>query len=115
MACRIERNTQGEIIRANTKYGQESILYNQLNSVLGDPEIAYAAYLKAAKQGTKMGLQNEPEFNGEVVQEVINDVNNNYATWDAVSKELRFTEANRDLADSLQHFMEKAVKNLLDL
>ena len=108
MACRIERNKQGEIIRANTKYGVESTLYNQLNSVLGDPEVAYAAYLKSSSQARKMGLKNEPEFDGGIVQEVLNDVNDNYVAWDAIAKELRFTEANRDLSDSLQHFFEKA-------
>ena len=108
MACRLERNNEGEIIQANTKYGQESELYNQLNSVLGDPEIAYAAYLSASNKGANMGLRNEPEFGGRVVQDIVQEVNNNYATWDAVSKELRFTESNRDLSDSLQHFFNKA-------
>ena len=108
MACRIERNSQGEIVRANTKYGQESDLYNDLNSVLGDPEIAYAAYLTVANKGASMGLRNEPEFQGQVAQDVVQEVNRNYATWDAIAKELRFTETNRDLSDSLQHFFDKA-------
>tara|TARA_B100001059_G_scaffold72361_1_gene69533 strand:+ start:52602 stop:57530 length:4929 start_codon:yes stop_codon:yes gene_type:complete len=108
MACRVERNNEGQITRANTKYGQESDLYNKLNSVLDDPDIAYAAYLTAANKGASMGLRNEPEFEGGVVQDVVEEVERNYVAWDAIAKELRFTETNRDLADSLQHFFDKA-------
>ena len=108
MACRIERNSQGEIIRANTKYGAESVLYNKLNAVMGDSEIAYATYLQIASVGTKMGLREEPSFEGEIAQDVLKEVDENYLSWDAVAKELRFNEANRDLSDSVQNFFEKA-------
>ena len=110
MSCRIERNSQGNISSVKTRYGQESVLYSQINSLINgkqNEDIAYAAYLKATNDAANIGIMQEPALTNNIVQNVLMDVENNFDKWHNISKELKFAEANETLGNNLFYFLDK--------
>lgn len=110
MSCRIERNNEGKIETVKTRYGQESPLFKEMNSLINDgmnEDLAYAAYLKATNDAANIGILQEPALVNNIVQKVLMDVNNNFDKWNNISKELKFAEANQQLQNDLFYFLDK--------
>tara|TARA_Y100000593_G_C4318066_1_gene342047 strand:+ start:344 stop:5311 length:4968 start_codon:yes stop_codon:yes gene_type:complete len=111
MGCRIDRNEKGNITSVKNRFGQESELFNQINSLIENgnhEDIAYAAYLKATGDAKNIGILQEPALVNNIVQNVLEDVSEDFTKWDNIAKNLKFKEANNELASSLFYFLDRA-------
>ena len=109
MACRIERNTQGQVEAVFTQNGPESQLFKQIQMNLGyDPESALVAYL-AVEDYLQANNINEENItlSSPIVQRIIQPFKNDPQGLEDQTKNLKEDMMKSKVGDSLNYLLEK--------
>jgi len=109
MACRIDRNAQGQVETVYTSQGPESQLFKQIQTDLGyDPEAALVAYLAVEDY---LEVNNIPEDSvgliSPIVQRIIAPFKNNPQVLESETQTLKEDMLKSKVGDSLQYLFEK--------
>ena len=109
MACRIDRNAQGQVETVYTEQGPESLLFKQLQMDMGyDPEVALVAYLAVEDYLKKNGINEATVgLNSPVVQRIIAPFKENLHILEQDTQTLKENMLKSKVGDSLSYLFEK--------
>ena len=114
MACRVERNAQGQVETVYRRDGVESKLFKQIEMNLGhDPESALVAYVAVEQQLRSNNISEDTvTLASPIVKKIVTPFKNDPQGFENETKNLKEAMMKSKVGDSLNYLLEKLGVNV---
>lgn len=123
MACKINRNSHGDVQTVYQENGEYSELFDQINTSIGlDSEVALVAYLDIIRKARSRDVEEKHlSLDTPIVKQTLDSVRKDSLSWENASEALKREMLEGRVGESLEYLFEKLgvdiniVKNLRDV